>query len=381
MGKKRGLILASVFIVLLGAFGLGLYVYDRACSAAASRLCWTPAGFDVAPVTPPPEKTVPAFRRHFRLAWHIWCGEECRQRAECYYHCCGGDTRIPQPGVAAPDTSSCACFPTGLPAADGERSCRGGKIGELLVTRRAAEGGDVEQQVKLAQLYEEWGGKDMATAMIWYRKAAEQGHGFAQFRMGELAEGDGSQDADCKAAMGWYEKAGSESITGTPYATHVTKARAKLADMYRRGACVAADKERALRWQALAEDAADPFETAVPQTLNAPDTFNALALADLYMKGGKSVAKNPQEAIRWYRKAAQLQKPDDARAEYELAMIYAKGDVTEQDFVKACHWYALAQRDPRYASRNICDPIEPYLSPGDLEKLYPLIGRGELPAE
>jgi hypothetical protein len=71
--------------------------------------------------------------------------------------------------------------------------------------------------------------------------------------------------------------------------------------------------------------------------------------------------------------------PANGRAEFALAMIYAKGDVVEQDFQTACRWYAAAGRDARYRSNNICDPIEPYLMPGELEAITPKIGHGELP--
>ncbi|MEK9722995.1 MAG: hypothetical protein VW405_05860 [Rhodospirillaceae bacterium] len=61
--------------------------------------------------------------------------------------------------------------------------------------RPAAEGGDVKAQFALAQLLNDpaTGFRDPAKAIVWYRKAADQGHIDAQYRLGLLhSRGEGT---------------------------------------------------------------------------------------------------------------------------------------------------------------------------------------------
>ncbi len=50
-----------------------------------------------------------------------------------------------------------------------------------------------------------------------------------------------------------------------------------------------------------------------------------------------SIAKSA--AVKWYRRAAEQ---GDARAQYNLGLLYANGEGVPQDFVQAHLWYSLA---------------------------------------
>ena len=54
---------------------------------------------------------------------------------------------------------------------------------------------------------------------------------------------------------------------------------------------------------------------------------------------GDGVSKDPAEAVRWYRKAAEQ---GDAQAQNDLGRCYATGTGVPQDAVEAVAWYRKA---------------------------------------
>lgn len=58
----------------------------------------------------------------------------------------------------------------------------------------------------------------------------------------------------------------------------------------------------------------------------------------LYDKG-QGVAQDNQQALHWYRKAAEQGEP---RAQYNLGLLYANGQGVPQDYVEAYVWIGLA---------------------------------------
>ncbi|WAC49512.1 tetratricopeptide repeat protein [Asticcacaulis sp. SL142] len=96
------------------------------------------------------------------------------------------------------------------------------------VERKAAEGGKLSAQVRMAEIYD-YGFSvpvDKTEAAKWYRLAAEQGHGGSQYILAEkLMRGEGVPRNEAEA-FGWYQKAG--------FKDHAV-ARFKAADMLERG--------------------------------------------------------------------------------------------------------------------------------------------------
>ncbi len=54
---------------------------------------------------------------------------------------------------------------------------------------------------------------------------------------------------------------------------------------------------------------------------------------------GEGVAKNDQEAVKWFRKAAEQ---GHAKAQFNLGLSYSKGEGVQEDDQKAIMWYQKA---------------------------------------
>ena len=59
--------------------------------------------------------------------------------------------------------------------------------------------------------------EDDQQAVLWYRKAAEQGHADAQYRLGSMYDQGKGVDEDDQQAVLWYRRAAEQGVFG---ATH-----------------------------------------------------------------------------------------------------------------------------------------------------------------
>ena len=103
-----------------------------------------------------------------------------------------------------------------------------------------AKSGDAEAQYNVGIIYANGQGakKDMAQAMQWYEKSAEQGNGAAAYNLGKIYQEMGVKDLHMYVkAKYWYEKA---------IAAGVMQANNNLASLYMQGRGVTKDKEKAL---------------------------------------------------------------------------------------------------------------------------------------
>ena len=151
-------------------------------------------------------------------------------------------------------------------------------IAELLAK---AEAGDTEAQVKLGNMYAEGEGvpQNYATAVSWYRQAAQQGHAEAQYNLGVMYANGRGVPQDYAIAVSWYRKAAQQGYA---------KARVNLGLMYAKG-------------------------KGVPE-------------------------QDDAQAISWIRKAAQQ---GDADAQFKLGYMYAFRGVPKS-LVNAYMWANLA---------------------------------------
>lgn len=62
-------------------------------------------------------------------------------------------------------------------------------------------------------------------------------------------------------------------------------------------------------------------------------------LANLYLNGDEEVDADPEQAVYWFTKLAEL---DNSDAQFNLGLHYAKGHGIERDFVKAAYWMQRA---------------------------------------
>jgi len=93
---------------------------------------------------------------------------------------------------------------------------------------------------------------------------------------------------------------------------------------YANGEGVTKNLEEALKWYRMAAEKG-----------NTSAMYN---LGDAYLKG-EGVTKNLEEAVKWYRMAAD--KGDDA-AMYSLGYAYANGEGVTKNYQEAINWYRMA---------------------------------------
>ncbi|MDA0262121.1 MAG: tetratricopeptide repeat protein [Proteobacteria bacterium] len=87
--------------------------------------------------------------------------------------------------------------------------------------------------------------KDISEAVIWYRKAAEDGSALAQLKLGlNLDEGLGGVARDPAEALRWYRMAAEHG--------HIAEAMRKVGWIYHRGNGVPQDHVQAFFWFGLA---------------------------------------------------------------------------------------------------------------------------------
>lgn len=152
----------------------------------------------------------------------------------------------------------------------------------LIYFRKAAEDGDAAAQTYLGFMYQAGQGvtKDNAETVRWYRKAAEQGNADAQIQLGVRYEAGQGVTKDDSEAVNWYRKAAEMGNA---------RAQCYLGGMYESGRGIAKDYGEAAKWYRKAAEQG----YAIAQN----------NLANLYANG-KLVMKDDVEAVRWYRKAA-----------------------------------------------------------------------------
>ena len=147
----------------------------------------------------------------------------------------------------------------------------------------AAKAGDAKAEYQLANLYLSGAGvrKDAAKAAAWYRKAADQGYGPAQSELGALyLRGIGVPKDEAQAIV-WVRRAAEQGEV---------IAQSDLGMLYLNGQGVEQDNAQALVWLRKAAEQG-----------SAAGQHN---LASLYQRGSAGLAKDDDEAKRWYGKAA-----------------------------------------------------------------------------
>jgi uncharacterized protein len=156
---------------------------------------------------------------------------------------------------------------------------------------------------------------DYVQALKLFRQLADQGHQWAQRRLGLIyAEGKGVP-RDYQEAVKWYRLAAGQGNVPAQYS---------LGLAYENGQGVPQDYQEAVKWYRLAAAQEDEWAQA--------------RLGSLYAEG-KGVPQDYREAAKWYRLAAEQEY---APAQASLGLAYAKGQGVPQDLVRALMWFTLA---------------------------------------
>ena len=177
----------------------------------------------------------------------------------------------------------------------------------------AAEQGHAESQYLLSTMYDAGQGlpQDDAKAAYWERKAAGQGHAYAQANLSFRCYAANN----FSEAFAWCQRAAHSKLAWAEY---------NLGLMYRKGEGVEQSDIEAAYWYRLAA------------TQNFPEAQQKLA--DLYYFG-QGVPRSYTQAAEWYRRAAEN---GNAEAQFQLGHLYASGQGIEHDYTQSRHWIRQA---------------------------------------
>ena len=231
-----------------------------------------------------------------------------------------GDFADPQPAPPIPDV-----VPPSAPVVDVElaQDDRAGDMAsddEFNSLLDAAQRGEVGAQCALAARYATGGrvAKDLAAALAWYLKAAEQGDAKAQWNAAALyaqgGGGDGSQ-RDAEQAALWCDKAATQGFA---------PAQAMLGVMYAQGEGVVRD----------AAKAKEMLEKAARQD----DVEAKYNLAVMFEEGED---KDLNLAESWLSQAAEQGLP---AAQERLGLMFATGKPMQRNMVEAHKWFLVASQ-------------------------------------
>ncbi len=187
-----------------------------------------------------------------------------------------------------------------------------------------AEAGNSVAQFYIGKMYSEGKGfaKDVATGVIWYRKAAEQGNARAQNNLGAMYMDGLGVIKDEAEAIRWYRKSAEQGFA---------VAKRNLGDVYFKGQGVAKDEAEGVRWYT---EAFRLFRESADQG-DAEAQFR-LGLAYFF---GEGVAIDKTEAARWLSKAAEQGNRD---AQFRLGGAYFEGQGVPKDEAEAVRWFRKA---------------------------------------
>jgi len=226
--------------------------------------------------------------------------------------------------------------------------------------QKAAEQGLASAQCNLGMMHMEGRGTpaNQQLALEWLRSAARKGHTLAIYNIG-LAHlnGDGvPQDLD--EAVKWFRRAATDKeparvseaggiyqqSDSVPWASHDRRrninqgklaAQNQLGLMYALGQGVEQDLEEALKWYRRAAEQDYPIAQR--------------NLAAIYQKG-QGAPQDPDESLKWFRRAAE---GGDIQAQNHLGLAYATGNGIAQDLVEAFKWFTLtASRGDPYGTES-----------------------------
>jgi TPR repeat protein len=171
---------------------------------------------------------------------------------------------------------------------------------------RATSGDAIAQHTLGAMLYS--GASDLTQAIDWLRKAAAQGHGDAEFQLGQIYEFGFGVTPDDGEALSWYHRASEHGSAA---------AQRMIGDHYRRGRGVQADELEAVRW----------YQRAA----TGDDLRAQVQLGQAYLNGS-GIERDYQLAYLWFSVAAgQTPLPDNQKALIEMRNIAAARMTPEQE--------------------------------------------------
>lgn len=189
---------------------------------------------------------------------------------------------------------------------------------EINQLQAKAQSGDPTAQVALGKAYEDGNGVPQSDvqAMKWYRAAADLGNSTAQDDVGLMFRFGRGVEHDKGEALKWYRKAAKQEHPNAMF---------NLGAAYYNGDGIRVDDVAAYAWFLLASKFGSQPATDATKHMKETGTSEADALekiGDMYVKGDE-LPQNSNEAVNWYRKAAEI---GEARAQIKLADLLLNGE-------------------------------------------------------
>lgn len=184
----------------------------------------------------------------------------------------------------------------------------------LLWLRKAAEQGNIIAQVELGVVFDNM--QDYAQAFTWYSKAAEQGNARAQFNLGLCYLNGEFVPKDTARALDLFRKAADQGDA---------IAQGELGVMYQDGVGVQQDYAKAANY----------FRKSADQGI----ANSQYGLGFLYLHGN-GVPKDETQATTWMLKAAEQ---GETKAQFNLGVCYLNGEGVNRDLNEGYFWIFLAK--------------------------------------
>ena len=180
-----------------------------------------------------------------------------------------------------------------------------------------ADAGDAHAQNEVGNDFECGCGvtKDLTQAVVWFRKASQQGLAAAQENLGRMYEKGIGIEKNWVEAASLYRKAAEQGLASAQH---------RLGFMLLIGRGVPKDLTESAKW----------FQKSADQGYSAGEF--ALGIAFMY---GTGVVQDAAEAVRWYQKSADH---GNASGQNNLADAYENGRGVAMDLLLALKWYGLA---------------------------------------
>jgi hypothetical protein len=216
---------------------------------------------------------------------------------------------------------------------------------DIVALKAKAEGGDAVAQAKLGKAYQDANGvpQNDSLALTWLRKAADQGNAAAENNLGIMYRIGEGVARDKEEAVRWYLKAAKQGSASAMF---------NLGASYYNGDGVASNEFSAYAWFLLAQEAGDPAANdAVKRTgasMSQKEYADTLLQISAMYEKGEELANSNEQALRWLRKAAEI----DSRAKVRLASRLLSGPDASQNYVQALDLCRAAAKD--YVSGQYC---------------------------
>ena len=207
--------------------------------------------------------------------------------------------------------------------------------------RSVANEGCAEAQLLMGWCYELGAGVvgDGDMAADYYRKAAEQGNAWAQFKLAKMLGGDLRRTTlSVEAREAWLRKAAEQGLSDAQEALGLCYYDGKQKIIGSDVVVCTIDKDRAA--------AAKWFRKAAEQGSPAAQCALGFMLTD----AGDGIPQDQAAAVMWFRKAA---NQDISAAQNDLGVMYAAGAGVQKDDHEALQWITKASENE--ASRNVSD--------------------------